>query len=173
MNCFEARKEFGAFWRRTLEPEARAAFNRHLSVCDKCDRSFRAFALTAPVLHSECEPEPHAGISGGVRLAVRPLAAYRGPKRTVGIPAWRAVAAAAILLLVSGAAAGMAAWTAVPAPQNVMEAIAGDDPAVEPVSYTPAVSIFSQDVIGSDPSLQEPVAPAPDPNSQESEGLAG
>jgi hypothetical protein len=167
MNCFEARKEFGAFWRRTLTPEARAAFNRHLGGCVKCDHSFRTFALSAPVLYSEREPEPRARPAELARTAVRPLTARRMPSRSNGTPPWRAVAAAAILLIVSGAAA----WTALPARQDVMEAIAGDDPAVEPVSYTPDASIFSQDVIGSDPSLQEPLAPGNKP--VRSEGLAG
>jgi hypothetical protein len=35
MNCFEARKEFGAFWRRTMAAEARAAFSAHLGGCAK------------------------------------------------------------------------------------------------------------------------------------------
>jgi hypothetical protein len=71
-------------------------------------------------------------------------------------------------LVVSGAAA----WTAaIPARPDMMEAIAGDDPAVEPVSYNPDASIFSQDVIGSDPALQAPLAP--DTNPVRSEGLAG
>lgn len=168
MNCFEARKEFGAFWRRTLAPEARAAFSSHLGSCAKCDRSFRIFALSAPVLYSEREPEPRARPAGTARMAIRPLTARRMPSRSSGTPPWRAVAAAAILLIVSGATA---AWTIIPAHQDMMEAIAGDDPSVEPVSYTPDASIFSQDVIGSDPSLQEPVAP--DNNPVRSEGLAG
>jgi hypothetical protein len=78
------------------------------------------------------------------------------------------MAAAAIMLLISG---GTAVWTAIPAHQDMMEAIAGDDPSVEPVSYTPDASIFSQDVIGSDPSVQEPLAP--DNSPVRSEGLAG
>ena len=75
------------------------------------------------------------------------------------------------MLLVIG---GVAAWTAaMPLRQNVdvMEAIAGDDPSIEPVSYTPDTSLFGQDVIGADPSLQEPLAP--DSNPVRSEGLAG
>jgi hypothetical protein len=168
MNCFEARKEFGAFWRRTLTTEARAAFSAHLGGCAKCDRSFRTFALSAPVLHSEREPEPRVRPAGMARAAIRPLAARRMQSRSNGIQPWRAVAAAAILLIVSG---GMAAWTAIPTSQDVMEAIAGDDPSVEPVSYTPDASIFTQDVIGSDPSVQEPLAP--DNNPVRSEGLAG
>lgn len=57
MNCFETRKEFVSFWRRTLDPARRADFSNHLEHCDRCDRSFRLFALSAPVFHSDREPE--------------------------------------------------------------------------------------------------------------------
>lgn len=52
MNCFEARQDFVGFWRRTLDEERRRALLAHLKGCLKCDRAFRAFALTAPMLHS-------------------------------------------------------------------------------------------------------------------------
>jgi len=170
MNCFEARKEFGAFWRRTLELETRASFVSHLGGCTKCDRSFRTFALSAPVLHSEREPEPQIQAVGAARVAVRPLSARREPVHSGGTPRWRSAAAAAMLLVIGG----LAAWSAaMPLRQNVdvMEAIAGDDPSIEPVSYTPDTSLFGQDVIGVDPSLQEPLAP--DSSPVRSEGLAG
>jgi len=170
MNCFEARKEFGAFWRRTLEREVRASFVSHLSGCAKCDHSFRIFALSAPALHSEREPEPQIEAAGASRATVSALAAGREAARNRGTPHWWAAAAAAMLLVIGGAAA----WTAsVPLRQNVdvMEAIAGDDPSLEPVTYTPDTSLFGQDVIGADPSLQEPLAP--DPNPLRSENLAG
>lgn len=168
MNCFDTHKEFVAFWNRTLESERRAAFTAHLRGCAKCDRAFRIFALSAPVLHSDREPEAHSrpyqapapSLPLGVR---RPALARRS-----GSYQWLSMAAAAVLLIVSG----MAAWTAAnPSGQNVMEAIAGDNPAIEQVSYTPDASLFGQDVIGSDPSLQEPVAP--DTNAAQAEGLAG
>lgn len=52
MNCFEARPQFVYLWRDTLDVERRAALLAHLKECAKCDRAFRAFALTAPMLHS-------------------------------------------------------------------------------------------------------------------------
>lgn len=52
MNCFEARQDFVGFWRGTLDGERRRALLAHLKGCSKCDRAFRAFALTAPLLHS-------------------------------------------------------------------------------------------------------------------------
>jgi hypothetical protein len=170
MNCFEARKEFGAFWRRTLEREARASFVSHLGGCTKCDRSFRIFALSAPALHSERDPNPQMPAIGAARATVRPLSARREPMRSESTPGWRRAAAAAMLVVIGG----VAAWSAaMPLRQSVdvMEAIAGDDPSIEPVSYTPDTSLFGQDVIGADPSLQEPLAP--ESNSVRSEGLAG
>jgi len=57
MNCFEARQEFPALWRKTATPERRAELYAHLKGCAKCDHAFRVFALSAPVLHSPAEPE--------------------------------------------------------------------------------------------------------------------
>ena len=52
MNCFEARQDFVNFWRGALDGERRRVLLAHLKGCAKCDRAFRAFALTAPMLHS-------------------------------------------------------------------------------------------------------------------------
>lgn len=52
MNCFATRKEFVPFWRGALGGERRRDFLGHLKKCNKCDRAFRAFSLTAPMLHS-------------------------------------------------------------------------------------------------------------------------
>lgn len=59
MNCFEARPQFVSLWRATLDAERRASLLAHLSECAKCDRAFRTFALTAPMLHP-----PERGNSG-------------------------------------------------------------------------------------------------------------
>lgn len=170
MNCFEARKEFRSFWRRVLAPDERAAFTAHLSGCAKCDRSFRVFALSAPVLHSDREPEAARQPLPFARpQLLRPASASRAASARRG---WRqswTVAAAAALLL---AGSGMTAWSVAPTSnQNVMEAIAGDDPGVEPVSYITDGSFLGQDEFGSDPSLQEPLAP--DSTESRSNGLAG
>ncbi len=53
MNCFEARQDFVGFWQRSLDGERRRELLAHLAGCAKCDRAFRAFALTAPMLHSK------------------------------------------------------------------------------------------------------------------------
>ncbi len=60
MNCFEARQEFPALWRKTATPERSAEVYSHLKGCAKCDHAFRVFALSAPVLHSAVEPERNA-----------------------------------------------------------------------------------------------------------------
>lgn len=52
MNCFEARQNFVGFWQSTVDGECRRELLAHLKGCSKCDRAFRAFALTAPMLHS-------------------------------------------------------------------------------------------------------------------------
>jgi Putative zinc-finger len=52
MNCFEARQDFVSFWRGALDGERRRELLAHLMGCAKCDRAFRTFALTAPMLHS-------------------------------------------------------------------------------------------------------------------------
>ena len=51
MNCFEARQDFVRFWQSALDGERRRDLLAHLKGCSKCDRAFRAFALTAPMLH--------------------------------------------------------------------------------------------------------------------------
>jgi hypothetical protein len=63
MNCFEARQDFVSFWRSALEGERRRELLAHLKGCLKCDRAFRTFALTAPMLHSGgvAKTEPSIG----------------------------------------------------------------------------------------------------------------
>jgi hypothetical protein len=117
MNCFETRNEFRALWRKTVSGERRAELLAHLGGCAKCDHAFRVFALTAPVLHSEVEPE------GNVVEAVAARANGRRELRTndrgqdrarreggvarieAGPRRWFAMsAAAAIFVFASGAA---------------------------------------------------------------------
>jgi hypothetical protein len=57
MNCFEARPQFVDLWRGTPDAERRAALLAHVKECAKCDRAFRTFALTAPMLHPRCAIE--------------------------------------------------------------------------------------------------------------------
>jgi hypothetical protein len=112
INCFEARQEFPAFWRRELAAERRAALASHLAGCAKCDRAFRNFALGAPVLHSLGEPpqRPVAqGHSARDARARRPAGVVRGefvPRRGL------AMSAAAMALI----AASLAAYFSVTTP---------------------------------------------------------
>ncbi len=63
MNCFEARQDFVGFWQGALDGERRRELLGHLKGCAKCDRAFRAFALTAPMLHAAGAWPDKAGIS--------------------------------------------------------------------------------------------------------------
>lgn len=56
MNCLQTRKNFPAFWQNTIAPSQRLDFLDHLARCPACDRSFRLFALTAPVLYGDYLP---------------------------------------------------------------------------------------------------------------------
>ena len=107
MNCFEARQEFSALWRKTATAERRAELLAHLKGCGKCDHAFRVFALTAPVLHGEIERDA-ALVSKPARrefsLADRPRRfasvsreVSRQPER------WLAMSAAAAVIFVFAA----------------------------------------------------------------------
>lgn len=112
INCFEARQEFVAFWRRELPSERRIEFTNHLANCTKCDRAFRNFAISAPVLHSASEPP---GRQATERPAVREAHARRPSSVARGHYERRrgfAMSAAAMMLV----AASLAAYFSVKAP---------------------------------------------------------
>jgi hypothetical protein len=102
MNCFEARQEFPALWRKTLAPERRAELVAHLKGCDKCDHAFRVFALTAPVLHGEMERQAAPASRPARRefsLADRPRR-FASVTREVSRPnRWLPMAAAAAIFV--------------------------------------------------------------------------
>jgi anti-sigma factor RsiW len=108
MNCFEARQDFPAFWRRELLEYRRAEMNAHLAQCPKCDAAFRTFAISAPVLHSE--RGAHAVTSSGAQpreSAMRaptpmPSANYREPRR------WFAMCASVIVFIAAATGAYLA-----------------------------------------------------------------
>lgn len=129
MNCFEARQEFRAFWRRELAPSRRAEVSAHLEECPRCDLAFRTFALSAPVLHSDSEPPATSDSLGAAATAARPTpragAMYRErtPRR-----AWASAGAAAAMLTVGI----FAAYFSVSAPvQSISDAISQPSPFVE------------------------------------------
>lgn len=123
-NCFEARQEFAAFWRRELSPERRSALVRHLAECQKCDRAFRSFALTAPALHSVAEPPRR---SGGERPQSRDTQSRRSPTVARGEYQSRrkmAMSAAAMMLM----AASLAAYFSVTTPIDTLSDELTSDP---------------------------------------------
>jgi|GEM_PF-2320003 anti-sigma factor RsiW len=130
MNCFEARRDFRAFWRRELSAERREAFVAHLRECQGCDGAFRNFALSAPVLHSEAEPARRREDLARPREAVvarRPAMAYRtsAPRRQ-----WLSMSAAAMVLI----AGIMAAYLSISAPVgDLNDVLSQSEPRVEPV----------------------------------------
>ena len=112
MNCFEARQEFSAIWRNRATPERRAEILAHLKSCAKCDRAFRLFALSAPVLHSESEP-PAARAS-----ARQPFSPGDRPRRFASVSRetesprrWIAMSAAAAIFVMASSAAFFSADT--------------------------------------------------------------
>jgi len=72
MECFEVRREFADFWRGTLDEAPRRKLIEHLKVCTGCDRAFRIFALSAPVLHSDSHPAGSVYDDGLRRLPIAP-----------------------------------------------------------------------------------------------------
>ncbi len=141
MNCFEARQDFRSFWRKELAPESRAAFLAHLAECAKCEGSFRIFALTAPVFHSDAEPTRLAGTARRIPAAARREGrAYRESGRS---SAWVSMAAV-LALFISGASA---AYFSVKAPSETLsDAIHQPSQFVEMVSadYPETTSDFGQ-----------------------------
>jgi hypothetical protein len=171
MNCFEARKEFAAFWRRTMPLAERARLLEHLSACAQCDRSFRVFALSAPVVHSESQPDAAAS-------AVRPALNLVRPRRFVALGAeaftrrapehsWRVAAAAAALVVIGG----FTAWSSTQSPAENFASVVADTPDVEAASYSVDRTGTAIDTVAQEPALFDaigPEPPAPDDN-----GLAG
>jgi hypothetical protein len=111
MNCFEARQEFSALWRKTATPERRAELIAHLKGCEKCDHAFRVFALTAPVLHGKMDLPQAAPASRPARrefsLADRPRR-FASVSREVSFTRpnrWISMAAAAAIFVFAGSAA--------------------------------------------------------------------
>lgn len=150
MNCFEARKEFTAFWRRTMAPEQRAAFVTHLQGCARCDSFFRVFALSAPVIHADTAR--HGGIQN--TASAHPSGAFARPngaaskRATISARSW--AAAGAVFALAAAAMVALYVATA-PRHQTLDEVLADDNSAVELVSYESGGSGVAQDSATADP----------------------
>jgi len=131
MNCFEARQDFPAFWRRSLESERRAELMAHLKGCAKCDRAFRVFALTAPVLYSDAEPKSRTT----ARPVVRRVALVS--RSAAGARSWLAMCASVMVIV----AASFAAYLSVTAPVgNLTDELADSETSVQ---------LFEQELPGS------------------------
>jgi hypothetical protein len=100
MNCFEARQDFPAFWRKTIAAERRAELLGHLAGCAKCDHAFRLFALSAPVLYGDRQAEHTPAVeSREFSLLDRPRRFTPVPERIEQPRQWLRMSAAAAVLL--------------------------------------------------------------------------
>ena len=108
MNCFEARQEFPALWRKTATAERRGELLAHLKGCEKGDHAFSVFALTAPVLHGEMEQQA-SQVSRPARrefsLADRPSRFAQAPREVSRPNRWLPMAAAAAIFVFATSAA--------------------------------------------------------------------
>ena len=138
MNCFEARQEFSALWRKTATAERRSELLAHLKGCEKCDHAFRVFALTAPVLHGEMD-QPAALVSRPARrefsLADRPRRFASISRETPRQNRWLPMAAAAAIFVFATSAAYLSARVpddsigeALSAPESSMTSETAGDP---------------------------------------------
>jgi hypothetical protein len=170
MNCFEARKEFTAFWRRTMPLTERAALVEHLAACAQCGRSFRVFALSAPVVHSESQPEAAASAARPPLNPVRPhrFATVRAEPVARPEHSWRVAAAAAVLLAIGG----FTAWSSTQwSVENFADSVVADRPDVEVASYS-----FDSTGTAIDADAQEPAlfdAIGRESSARGDNGLAG
>ncbi|MGH7985978.1 MAG: hypothetical protein ACREQX_06800 [Candidatus Binataceae bacterium] len=139
MNCFEAQKEFARFWRRDLPFVDAQAFTAHLRQCARCDRAFRVFALSAPVLQSENEP----WMSVENRSASRPARLPREENRPRD--GTRAFAAIGTVLALAAAVMLFVYTTEVPPYQMLANTLVSDS-AAENVNYVPDNPLLSQNL---------------------------
>jgi hypothetical protein len=112
MNCFDARQEFSALWRKTLASVRRTELLAHLKGCEKCDHAFRVFALTAPVLHGEMERQASRASAPARRefsLADRPRRFASVPREAPRANRWIPMAAAAAIFVFATSAAYLSA----------------------------------------------------------------
>jgi hypothetical protein len=107
MNCFEARQEFPALWRKTAIAERRADLLAHLKGCDKCDHAFRIFALTAPVLYGDMEQQESRAMPARreFSLADRPRRFASVTREVSRTNRWLPMAAAAAIFVFATSAA--------------------------------------------------------------------
>jgi hypothetical protein len=146
MNCFEARNLFVAFWQKSLSDECLAQLTSHLGGCHACDRSFRAFALTAPVLYSARVPDWSWEQVRPASLATNKSSPSQvhSPEEDYGtswtlnrfLPAFLLAAAAALVI-----------YLAAPSPMTFEDAIAADSVDPNGASYSSVDSFLGQELV--------------------------
>jgi hypothetical protein len=166
MNCFEARKEFPSYWRRMLTPEERTAFLAHVGRCARCDRAFRVFALTAPVLHGDSESRELMGVAQA-SVATHESSPYARREPAITSRRDATVARSAVVPRVSrtvwaaatmAAAALLAVYVAAATPgQTLEDAIMGEDPVADLSTATPESAVFGDAVLDEDTLTQDPL----------------
>ena len=149
MNCFEARSDFVAFWQKTLTHERRAQLLMHLSGCVTCDRSFRSFALTAPVLYSAAQPDLNSGAARQIGLNVNEFNLSSAPSNAERRSNTRTLSRL-LPAFVMAAAATIALYFAAPPHMTFEDAIAADNSNTEVTSYPSTDSFFGQELMTQD-----------------------
>jgi len=154
MNCFEAKSDFVAFWQKALANERRVHLLTHLHGCATCDRAFRTFALTAPVLYSATEPDwsssprrPIGQNKDEFDISSSPVVVEHRPVvRTLNrvLPA-----------VVMAAAAVIALYFAAPPHMTFEDAIAADNSNTEVTSYPSTDSLFGQEFMTQDTTARD------------------
>jgi len=148
-----------------MTSEERAAFLAHVGQCSRCDRAFRVFALTAPVLHGDSGPgTPHpaaqpsvvtdeVSLSGWHDTAVTSRRGATVTGSAVSPFALRRVWAAAAM----AAAAVFAVYVATAAPgQTFEDVIAGEDSAADLSTVAPDNGVLGDAALDQDTSTQDP-----------------
>ncbi len=144
MNCFEAKNDFVAFWQKKLSHQRQAQLLAHLHRCVTCDRSFRIFALTAPVLYSATEPDSTAGAKWPSGLDSGEFNLPGTPSRAHGWPIIRTLNRI-LPAFVMAAAAAIALYFTVPPHITFEDAIAAANSSAEVASYSSTDSFFGQE----------------------------
>jgi hypothetical protein len=155
MNCFEARNDFVAFWQRILASERRVQLVTHLHGCPACDRSFRLFALTAPVLYSGTEPD----WSSAQRRPVRPNAEGFDLSSAPRIVGHRSIVRrlnGVLPAFVMATAAAIALYFSAPPRMTFEDAFGGDNSNAEVESYPSTDSFFVQELMAENPTGPDP-----------------
>lgn len=142
MNCFDARNLFITFWQKALADERRTQLLAHLRGCAACDRSFRVFALTAPVLYSATEPD---GNVAPVRSMVREASGFEllSAKRPPIVERFNRILPAFVM----AAAAVIALYFAVPPRMTFEDAIGADNSNADVATSPSTDSWLSQEVM--------------------------